>query len=334
MNHKTLSIGIPLFIVLLVIGVSALLFKSRYDRTVEIREKENAARDAARAGTIFPTEGMEIPMKSNEEVPVEQSIALSVISPSNGTEATNPSITVRGKTVPYGEVSVNEKEVTAGSDGIFQTPYTLDEGRNMLLVVASDADGNVSEEEMTVSYDSEETSMGALNAVFDRVTLTSKGTGSIVITTPEGKNVTVTVAPTTLLHRRYWGNSSLGEFQAGDIVNVYGKWTDDAKTSVTARLIRDWSGQKRNGIFFGKVLSVTDKGWTVDTKRGNMTVISGNTQIVNKEGLGIAKTDVLVGHTVRVKGMWDRSMNSMSDVSQIKDYSLPPKTVAAPPKDR
>ena len=151
MNTKSLQIGIPVLIVLIVIGISAFIFKGRYDQTVETRKMENAVRDAARAGSEIPS--ADVPMNTTtEENPVEKTIALSITSPSNGTEITSPTITVRGKTIPKAEVFVNEKETVADTDGNFQVSYTLDEGENILLIVASDADGNAAETELTVMY--------------------------------------------------------------------------------------------------------------------------------------------------------------------------------------
>jgi len=152
MLKKSFPIVIILCIILLMVGIGAFLFKSRYDKTVETRKMENAMRDAARAGTIFPTDGVGPKDGMKGEIPVEKSIALSIISPSHGTEVKSPTITVRGKTVPGADVYVNEVETVAGTDGIFKVIYTLEEGENVLLIVASDADGNAAEEELTVVY--------------------------------------------------------------------------------------------------------------------------------------------------------------------------------------
>jgi hypothetical protein len=155
MKGKQFLIVILLFILLL-IGISVFLFKTRYDKTVQTREMENSVRDATRFGTNPGTSEGQIQKSSIEETPVEQSIMLDVISPADQTQVINPSINVRGKTVPGAEVFVNEKEVIAGTDGVFQVLYTLEEGENPILVVASDADGNVAEEELTIVYTAEE----------------------------------------------------------------------------------------------------------------------------------------------------------------------------------
>jgi len=166
-------------------------------------------------------------------------------------------------------------------------------------------------------------------AVMNRVVVTSKETNSIHVTDHDGSSVTILIDANTVLRRRYWGKSSLDEFQIGDSVTIYGKWADDEKSTVNARFIRNWSIQKRNGVFFGNVLSVTEKGWVIETKRGNQTVTSGGI-ITNRRGDVIGKADVLISHRVRVKGLWDRTGNTITEVTGVKDYSLPIRVTATP----
>ncbi len=82
------------------------------------------------------------------------SLTLSVASPTDGTEVTSPTVTVKGKTVPNAEVFVNDTNGTADGDGNFSIATTLDEGENTVIVVANDSDGNVAEQELTVTYTS------------------------------------------------------------------------------------------------------------------------------------------------------------------------------------
>lgn len=188
--------------------------------------------------------------------------------------------------------------------------------------IVNSIDGTTSKAEIIVSGKSSPSSI-------QRATIVSKGTNSIVVSVSSGENVTISVDDNTALRRRYWGKSVLDEFQIGDIVSIFGKWTDEEKTTASARFIRDWSIQKRNGVFFGTVTSVTEKGWVIETKRGNLTVTAGG-QITNRRGDVIGKSDVINGHRIRVKGLWDRKLNTITEVSGVKDYSLPVKTTATP----
>lgn len=92
------------------------------------------------------------PMATDAPATVEKSITLSISSPLDNTTVTTRSVTVKGKTIPSAEVFVNEVDTVADKNGNFSATVALEEGENPILVVASDADGNVSEKEITVLY--------------------------------------------------------------------------------------------------------------------------------------------------------------------------------------
>jgi hypothetical protein len=79
-------------------------------------------------------------------------ITLTISSPASGSTVSSSSITVRGKTSASAEVFVNESETKADSNGNFSVSMKLDEGDNYIIVIANDADGNVAEAELTVTY--------------------------------------------------------------------------------------------------------------------------------------------------------------------------------------
>ena len=150
---------------------------------------------------------------------------------------------------------------------------------------------------------------------------------TLTVKAKDGKQFTILTDTKTQFRRRFWGKSSLSEMNVGDMVNVIGRWTDDAKTTIQARLVRDLSIQKRNGTFFGTVQSVSASGFVMQTlKRGTLTVTtSASTKFVNRKGETIAKGDVIVGHKVRVGGLWDSKLNTLTEVAHVKDFSLPVK---------
>lgn len=157
--------------------------------------------------------------------------------------------------------------------------------------------------------------------------VTAKDGTSITIE-KNGKSYMILTDDKTQFLRLYWGKSSYNEIQIGDNVNVFGNWTDATKTTILARSIRDVSIQKRFGVFFGVVQSLTSNGWVMTTitgARDNQTVtISLSTKLTNRKGDSITQAEVLVGHRVRVKGMWDRANNTVTEVTVVKDFSLPP----------
>ena len=134
----------------------------------------------------------------------------------------------------------------------------------------------------------------------------------------------------THLRRRFWGTSTLTEFTVGDTVNVAGKFTDESKTTIEACVVRDVSIQKRFGVFVGEVTSLTSSGWvmtTVSEKRANQTVtVTTTTKYTNRKNETITQSNIKVGDRVRVKGMWNRVINTVTEVSNVKNYSLPVTT--------
>lgn len=148
----------------------------------------------------------------------------------------------------------------------------------------------------------------------------------------DGTHYTVHLVEDSKLRRRFGAKSDLAEFSVGNTVNVYGSWTDETKTAINARLIRNISIQKRFAVFVGQVKEILGSGWvmtTVSSKRSDQTItVSSETKFVNRKEEPITQGDIKVDHRVRVKGLWDSSTNTVTEVTHVKDFSLPvvPKT--------
>jgi len=142
----------------------------------------------------------------------------------------------------------------------------------------------------------------------------------------DGKVYQVNITEKTQLRRRFWGKSTLSEFAVGDEVNVIGRFTDEAKSTIEAVLIRNLSIQRRWGVFFGEVLSKEESVLTIKTvNRGELKVYVTNlTKVVNRRGEAITLSDIQVGHRIRVKGVWDKDLKEIRGSEEIKDFSLPP----------
>lgn len=175
---------------------------------------------------------------------------------------------------------------------------------------------------------------GLLNRLFNRanrVVIVSGKVTSISGTTlsveKDSKTYTVNTDNNTQFRRKFWGKSSLDEFSVGNTVNVIGHWTDDAHTTVLAKQVRNLSIQKRFGVFFGVVKSLSTSGWvmsTVSEKRADQTVtVSSTTKFTNRKEETISQSDVKVGDRIRVRGLWDSSVNTVTEVNAVKDFSLP-----------
>lgn len=167
-------------------------------------------------------------------------------------------------------------------------------------------------------------------AVLKSVKITSVGTGSITVDNG-GTSVVVNIGSKTQLRRHYWGKSNLSEFSVGNIVSVIGRYADDTKTVVNAVLIRNESIQRRHGVFFGTVKSLTPTGFVMTTiSRDEQTVTVTGAKLINRRGETIGVTDIVVGHRVRVRGLWDKSLKTVTELKEVKDFSLPPRASRSP----
>lgn len=156
--------------------------------------------------------------------------------------------------------------------------------------------------------------------------------GTTLTVVRDGKSYTVLTGTfeglcTTKIVRHYFGRADLSEVKVGHTVNVYGRFQEGSDTTVDACLIRDRSIDKLHGVIIGTVTELTQTGWKMTTKRdprGPQTVSLGeNVKIVNRKMETIGKSDVQVGHLVRVKGVWDRTARTIDEVGEVKDFSLP-----------
>lgn len=169
------------------------------------------------------------------------------------------------------------------------------------------------------------------HAVLTGVQLTSM-TGSSLSVTLAGQTYTITTDNHTVFRRRFWGKAVLSEMSAGDTLNIFGKWTDTAKTTILANLIRDTSIQKRNAVFIGTITAVNGNTWTINTvARGTQTAtVTSSAKFINRKEQTISQSDILVGHRIRIRGMWDNLANTITEITAIKDFSLPVKTTPTP----
>lgn len=156
--------------------------------------------------------------------------------------------------------------------------------------------------------------------------------GTTLTVTKDGVTYTVSTDSNTSFRRRFGGKSQLSEISVNDTINVLGKWQNEEKTQILATHIRDLSIQKRHATFFGTVKTKTDTSLVLTTvNRGEQTVtISTSTKLVNRKMEEITMSDIEVGHRVRVKGIWDLTNKGVSEVTQIKDFSIPTKPSPTP----
>lgn len=157
-----------------------------------------------------------------------------------------------------------------------------------------------------------------------KASVTAKSDQSFTVTVA-GKNYTVSVVSTTRFRRHFWGESRFFELAVNNMVNVWGRFTDDAKTTIEAKLVRNLTVQKRRGVFFGTITSKGSDTFVLDSRgRGSQTVtVSSVTKYINRRGGVIAFSDLAFGDKVRLRGVWDKSNSTISEVNEAKDFNIP-----------
>ncbi len=146
-----------------------------------------------------------------------------------------------------------------------------------------------------------------------------------IIADSEGASIKVNLQTNTHFRRKFWGKSDVGEISVGDSIDVVGRWVNEDKTEINAVLIRDLSVQKRFGVFFGTIKSMTDTGFVMTTiQRGEEVVTLGSTKLIGRKEQTITQSDIQVGHKVRVRGLWDSVNFTITETAEVKDFSLPP----------
>jgi len=105
----------------------------------------------AQPGAGAPTTAAPVPPKT--PVPAPAALKLNVISPQDEATVNVASIAVVGQTTAGAVVSVDGNLVDVDAAGKFQTALTLDEGPNIIEVVASDQTGNELDTILRVIYE-------------------------------------------------------------------------------------------------------------------------------------------------------------------------------------
>ncbi len=80
-------------------------------------------------------------------------VSLEVLSPLDGAVVNTPQIEVSGMASAGAVVTVNDNILLVGADGQFKTILALDEGPNLIEIIASNDTGNETSVEITVTYE-------------------------------------------------------------------------------------------------------------------------------------------------------------------------------------
>lgn len=83
---------------------------------------------------------------------VTQGLSIQIIEPKEGVRiVSNQNFAIKGKAAPYAEVFVADRELRADAQGNFSTILTLDEGENVIVILANDENGNFAEETLIIT---------------------------------------------------------------------------------------------------------------------------------------------------------------------------------------
>jgi hypothetical protein len=168
-------------------------------------------------------------------------------------------------------------------------------------------------------------------ATLNNAKITGKGDGFLTVE-KDSVTYTININEKSRLRRRFFGDAKFDEMSVGNVVSIFGKWTDETHKTIQAEMIRNMSIQKRFGVFVGDVTAVNGNDITIKSVHRDLqkATVAATTKIVDrKEGI-LKLTDVAVGHRVRIKGMWDNSNNTITEVTNVKDYTLPVKATPTP----
>jgi hypothetical protein len=134
---------------------------------------------------------------------------------------------------------------------------------------------------------------------------------------------TINTSSTTQLVRRYGGNmSSLSEITVGDFVSFSGTIASGATSPfvVDAKVLKDWSIQKKNATFEGTVGTVNSAGNSfvlVSNNRGNITINVATGTTIKKDNTTGVFADIVTGLKVTATGLYN-NLTSVLDASTVK----------------
>ena len=81
------------------------------------------------------------------------SLTVKLLEPQDGVTVSTDSITVKGEAPPETVVTVNDDILVVEADGKFESDVALEEGPNVIEIVASDLEGNEVAFIITVTYE-------------------------------------------------------------------------------------------------------------------------------------------------------------------------------------
>jgi len=105
------------------------------------------------AGQTTPDLDLPQALGTQGQPPVSGPVSIEMVTPQDGATVNTPQIQVTGVSSPGAVVTVNDDILIAGPDGKFETTVSLEEGPNLIEIVASNDSGSETSLELTVTYE-------------------------------------------------------------------------------------------------------------------------------------------------------------------------------------
>ncbi|MDO8620245.1 MAG: hypothetical protein Q7R64_02760 [bacterium] len=132
---------------------------------------------------------------------------------------------------------------------------------------------------------------------------------------------TVMSDTTTNLLRRSGGKSNLSEFSVGDFISFQGPLNlNSANLTVNAKILKNWSVQKKNASLIGKILSLGANSFVLAVEEhGQITVALAQAVSISKNDRDVVFSDLHSGDKVSASGVFDETSKVLT-ASKVKIY--------------
>lgn len=139
-----------IFFILLLISFGLYFILNK--KKIEVKELPKVFKN--KTSSLIKEKSSQNPQSETVSQNESQVLSLEIIEPQNNITVNNSRLTVKGKTNPNIEVFINDEELISDGEGNFEAVITLDEGENIITIVASDSQGNYVEKELIVNFES------------------------------------------------------------------------------------------------------------------------------------------------------------------------------------
>lgn len=279
--------------------------------------------------TLEPTQ-VDLPSTTSAQIAAHV-VAVNLTTPISGAESRSSFISVAGITAPNSDVAINEKILLADADGKFSTTLILDEGENPLIVSVNNDLGETGMWEGVVHYNPESSATGSAQSTSSALvaplttaklkgSIQSLGTNEMTIT---AQNITYTVSinSRTKLVKRYGGKITFPQYKVGDEVIVVGQFSNEEKTALTARVLRNMRLRSHRATITTKIKGLGADSISIDS--GQFIDIPTGLLLTNRLGSTITIDHLRPGDTVKITGSFDPDGKLITDLTEVRDLAIP-----------